>query len=194
LAENIFSKSGSAKHIHDLEVIFESSEARYGKKLDWKSYDVYDAASCLLRYLKLLPDPVIPVGFYDQFTAAINPDDFKGSIKSLQESILSIPSLNRQLLLYILDLIAVFARNDEANHMNSERLASAFHPSLLSRIPRNMSAEDHSRAVDTIVFMVENPDYFVLGMTRLNMQQPMDEATLEVSTTTAEEVSRSKSM
>ena len=75
-----------------------------------------------------------------------------------------MPPLNRQLLIYLLDLLAVFASKSATNLMTSERLVAAFQPSLLSRPPSEMSAEDHTRAADTMVFMVENQDNFLIGM------------------------------
>ena len=142
-------------------------------------YDVYDAASCLLRYLKLLPEPVIPFDLYDRFTAAIGdelppdyafnqvlPDDFNVSkvIVKCQQAIFSLPPVNRQLLLYLLDLLAVFASKSDKNHMTSPRIVAAFQPAFLSRPPSEMSASDHLLAAETMIFMVENQDHFLIGM------------------------------
>lgn len=48
--------------------------------------------------------------------------------------------------------------------MTSGRLVAAFQPLLLSRPTSEMSAEDHTRAAETMVFMVENQDNFLIGM------------------------------
>ncbi|KAG0645569.1 Rho-GTPase-activating 5 [Hyphodiscus hymeniophilus] len=179
-SENIFAQSGSATRVRALEVAFDTP-TRYGKGLDWSTgyhrdmaagteethYDVYDAATCFLRYLKLLPEPVIPSNLYEQFTAAINDEDSfdeAKSIKALQEKLTYLPPLNRQLLLYLLDILAVFASKSEVNGMTSKRLVAAFQPALLSKPPREMSAEDHVRAADTMEFMVHNQDHFWIGM------------------------------
>ena len=201
-SENIFARSGSATRIHQLESIFDDSNQDYGKGLDFRTgdfirrdgsvrrslrnllteptpYDVYDAASCLLRYLKLLPEPVIPFDLYDRFTAAIEdelppdyafnhvlPDDFNISkvIAKFQQATFSLPPLNRQLLLYLLDLLAVFASKSDRNHMTSPRIVAAFQPAFLSRPPSEMSASDHLLAAETMIFMVENQDHFLIGM------------------------------
>ena len=74
--EDIFARSGSAVRVHELETIFDSPP-RYGKGkgIDWTKdrYSVYDAAGCLLRYLKRLPEPVIPCCVYDNFTSILGP-------------------------------------------------------------------------------------------------------------------------
>lgn len=48
--------------------------------------------------------------------------------------------------------------------MTSQRLVAAFQPALLSRPPSEMSAVDHVLASDTMIFMVENQDHFLIGM------------------------------
>ena len=192
-SENIFARSGSATRIHELESVFDEEKYRYGKGLDWLTghfhgreskteptpYDVYDAASCLLRYLKLLPEPVIPFDLYDRFTSALAdelppdfviddmlPNDFDGPklISRFQQLIISLQPLNRQLLLYLLDLLAVFASKSDRNCMTSQRIVAAFQPALLSRTPSKMSASDHMLAAGTMVFLVENQDHFLIGM------------------------------
>ena len=45
----------------------------YGKNIDWTGYTVHDATGVLLRFLKALPEPVIPYEFYSKFTAPIHP-------------------------------------------------------------------------------------------------------------------------
>jgi hypothetical protein len=155
-----------------MENIFDT-EPCYGKGLDWAGYTVHDAASCLLRYLKLLPEPVIPFNTYEQFTAAVDSEvdlNFDQRIATLQGLVTTLLSLNRQLLLYLLDLLAVFASKSETNFMTSQRLVAAFQPSLLSRPPSEMSADDHTRASDKMVFMMENQNYFLIGMSAAEAQ------------------------
>src|SRR5271155_3170014 len=64
--EGIFRLSGSAKRIKDLQHIF-NLPPKYGKGLDWTGYTVHDAANILRRYLNRLPEPIVPLTFYEQF-------------------------------------------------------------------------------------------------------------------------------
>ncbi|KAH6714433.1 Rho GTPase activation protein [Leptodontidium sp. MPI-SDFR-AT-0119] len=166
--ENILYQSGSAKRIFELQTIFNSPD-RYGKGLDWLQYTVHDAASLLLRYLKTLPQSVIPFDHYEQFVSCLEENDETRdpmtSISAFQKSTIDLPPLSRQLLLYLLDLLAVFASKSDENHMTSTRLVAVFQPSLLSKEPQSMTAEDHERAALVMVFMVENQDHFLIGMT-----------------------------
>lgn len=62
----IFRLSGSARRIRDLQNIF-NTPPKFGKNLDWNGYNVHDAANVLRRYLNNLPEPIIPLQFYEQF-------------------------------------------------------------------------------------------------------------------------------
>ena len=127
--ENIFYQSGSAKNVFELQGIFDMPD-RYGKGLDWSQYLVHDAASLVLRYLKTLPEPVIPFDCYSLFIACLSRDaatkDTMTSIAEFQDCVINLSPLNRQLLLYLLDLLAVFASKSQINHMTSSRLVAVF--------------------------------------------------------------------
>lgn len=197
-SENIFARSGSATRIHDLQGIFEDARKNYGKGLNWETsyshgripYDVHDAASCLLRYLKLLPEPVIPFNLYDQFTAALVdelPSDYLTSatllddfvtpkvILRFRQLIIVLPPLHRQLLLYLLDLCQVFVHRADKNGMTSERIVAAFQPALLSRLPSEMSPSDHTLAANTMIFLIENQDHFLIGIGGTGVSDSNDE-------------------
>ena len=87
---------------------------------------MHDAANVLRRYLNNLPEPIVPLDLYDRFREplaghtkeAVGDDegpqiqddfDVDGAIAIYQQLITELPPLNRQLLLYLLDLLAVFA-------------------------------------------------------------------------------------
>ncbi|KAF8418956.1 hypothetical protein EV426DRAFT_299673 [Tirmania nivea] len=160
--EGIFRLSGSAKRIKDLQNIFNTPE-KYGKGLDWTGYTVHDAAAVLRRYLNQLPEPIIPLEYYDKFRAPLSlpPAD---AIKVYKRLIGDLPPLNRQLLLYILDLLAVFASKSEQNLMTSQNLSAIFQPGLISHPSHDMSPEDYRISQDVLVFLIQNQDHFLMGM------------------------------
>ena len=160
--EGIFRLSGSAKRIKDLQNIFNTPE-KYGKGLDWTGYTVHDAAAVLRRYLNQLPEPIIPLEYYDKFRAPLSlpPAD---AIRVYKRLIGDLPPLNRQLLLYILDLLAVFASKSEQNLMTSQNLSAIFQPGLISHPSHYMSPEDYRISQDVLVFLIENQDHFLMGM------------------------------
>ncbi|KAJ0309061.1 hypothetical protein COL5a_001181 [Colletotrichum fioriniae] len=178
--EGIFRLSGSEKRIKELKQIFDSPD-RYGKGLVWDNYTVHDAANVLRRYLNDLPEPVVPLDLYEKFREPLrgatrqavgdaegpqfveNFDD-QAAIVKYQKLITELPPLNRQLLLYILDLLAVFAAKSEENRMNSQNLAAIFQPGMLSHPQHAMAPEEYRLNQCVLIFLIENQDHFLIGM------------------------------
>ncbi|ODQ65533.1 Rho GTPase activation protein, partial [Nadsonia fulvescens var. elongata DSM 6958] len=210
--EGIFRLSGSAKRIKDLQYIF-NAPPRFGKGLDWTGFNVHDAANVLRRYLNNLPEPIIPLEFYEKFrdplrdcttimaylenkTAQQNPSfsqqsesdpskspsehesdnydfeygipedsplgrDILRAVDRYQVLIANLPPLNRQLLMYILDLLAVFASRSEENLMPAPNLAAIFQPSILSHPTHDMSPSDYHLSRAVIEFMIEHSNKFL---------------------------------
>lgn len=182
--EGIFRLNGAAKRIKDLQTLFDTPD-RYGKGLDWTGYTVHDAANILRRYLNQLPQPIVPLEFYERFrdplrshqaqavgdtdaqnhgTPQAGNFDHAAAISTYQRLITEIPPLNRQLLLYILDLLAVFASKQEQNRMDSANLAAIFQPGMLSHPSHDMSPMEYRLSQDVIIFLIENQDNFLIGM------------------------------
>ena len=179
--EGIFRLSGSAKRIKDLQTVFDTPD-RYGKGLDWTGYTVHDAANILRRYLNQLPQPIVPLDFYERARDPLRTHqaqavgdleaqgqdsgdfDHATAITTYQRLITELPALNRQLLLYILDLLAVFASKSDLNRMTSANLAAIFQPGLLSHPSHDMSPQEYRLSQDVLIFLIENQDSFLIGM------------------------------
>lgn len=143
-----------------------------------------------MRYLKLLPELVIPFNTYEQFTAAVDSEvdlNFDQRIVTLQGLVATLPPLSQQLLMYLLDLLSMFVLKSESNLMTSQRLVAAFQPSLLSRPPSEMSADDHTQASDTMVFIVENQDKFMIGIRGANKERAAETQTKPAETPVVQE-------
>ena len=179
--EGIFRLAGSEKRIKELKIAFDSPE-RYGKGLDWTGYTVHDAANILRRYFNQLPEPIIPLDFYDRFrdplrnhqaqavgaieaqSPSVGDFDPDEAIKIFQNLITELPPLNRQLLLYILDLLAVFASKSDLNKMTTPNLAAIFQPGILSHPQHDMAPPEYRLSQDVLIFLIENQDSFLIGM------------------------------
>lgn len=179
--EGIFRLSGSEKRIKELREAFNSPD-RYGKGLDWTGYTVHDAANILRRYFNQLPEPIIPLEFYEAFreplrnhqAQAVGPMDGQKesigdfdmdiAIRVYQRLITELPPLNRQLLLYILDLLAVFASKSDLNKMTTANLAAIFQPGILSHPTHDMAPPEYRLSQDVLIFLIENQDNFLIGM------------------------------
>ena len=177
--EGIFRLSGSAKRIKDLQTVFNSPE-RFGKGLDWTGYTVHDAANILRRYLNQLPEPIVPLLFYQRFRDPLRPyltktaeggasfdltmDQQSQVVSAYQKLITELPPLNRQLLLYILDLLAVFSSKSDLNRMTAANLAAIFQPGILSHPDHDMAPTEYRLSQDVLIFLIENQDHFLFGM------------------------------
>jgi len=179
--EGIFRLAGSEKRIKELKIAFDSPD-RYGKGLDWTGYTVHDAANILRRYFNQLPEPIIPLEFYERFRDPLKNHqaqavgamdaqsptigDFQpdAAIRIYQALITELPPLNRQLLLYILDLLAVFASKSDLNKMTTPNLAAIFQPGLLSHPQHDMAPQEYRLSQDVLIFLIENQDSFLIGM------------------------------
>ncbi|KAL9632587.1 MAG: hypothetical protein Q9164_005228 [Protoblastenia rupestris] len=179
----IFRLPGSAKRIKELQAVFDSPD-RYGKGLDWTGYTVHDAGSIFRRYINALPEPVIPLNFYEQYRAPIrdhqkvatdDPDappdprpaeefDHSAAITTYQKLITELPPLNRQLLLYLLDLLAVFASKHEVNGMDSFNLSAVFQPGMLSHPKHDLFPPEYKLSQNVLVYLIMNQDHFLVGM------------------------------
>lgn len=179
--EGIFRLSGSAKRIKDLQTVFNSPD-RFGKGLDWTGYTVHDAANILRRYLNQLPEPIVPLDFYDRFRDPLrreqrqaqtdgeaqpidlSVDEHAAAVSAYKRLITELPPLNRQLLLYILDLLAVFASKSDLNRMTAANLAAIFQPGILSHPTHDMAPKEYRLSQDVLIFLIENQDNFLIGM------------------------------
>ncbi|BFZ61694.1 GTPase activating protein (GAP) for Rho1p [Saitoella coloradoensis] len=170
--EGVFRISGSAKRIKELQLIFDSPP-KYGKNMDWRGYTVHDAANVLRRYLNQLPEPIVPHDFYEQFRSPIveEPYNETHAIEAYQYLICLLPSLNRQLLLYILDLLAVFASKANENLMTAENLAAIFQPGIISHPNHDMSPDEYRICQKVLIFLIDHQDHFLLGMGPTGMHQ-----------------------
>ena len=158
--------------------LFDSPDP-YGRGLDWVGYTPHDAAHTMLRYAKLLSQPVVPYQNYDSYrnsypllaevTLPLIPDlgimdrGTKRAINALRASMIQLPPLNRQLFEYLLDLMAVFASKSELNKMTCDRIVACFRPGSLSLKPEQMDEEEHIAAHKTLCFMVMYQSELLFG-------------------------------
>ena len=83
------------------------------------------------------------------------------TVQTYRNLIGELPKLNGQLLLYILDLLAVFAENSVANLMPATNLAAIFQPGLLSHPDHNMSPQEYRVSQEVLTFLIEHQDRFL---------------------------------
>jgi len=103
-------------------------------------------------------------------------------ITTYKRLILSMPHANQYLLLYVLDLLSVFARKAEKNLMTAQSsrlfpsfifpyltmrtsltdLAVIFRPGLMSHPSHELSPSEHRLSQDVLEFLIAHQDWFML--------------------------------
>jgi len=83
---------------------------------------------------------------------------------NLQKAHGELPPLNRSLLLYLLDLWAIFASKEDANRMSPLRIADVFQSSVLYHPDDSNEEVDRLFNSNVLKFLIENQDNFLLEM------------------------------
>ncbi|KAI0027876.1 Rho GTPase activation protein, partial [Vararia minispora EC-137] len=167
--EGTFRVNGSNKRMRELQAIFETPP-RYGKSLDWKkeNYTSHDVASVFRRYLTQMPEPVIPYDMYFQVRrpalAPKRPVDQDEVIATYKRLIARLPRANQYLLLYVLDLLSVFARKSDKNLMTAQNLAVIFRPGIMSHPSHELTPAEHHLSQDVLEFLIAHQDWFMLSV------------------------------
>ncbi|KAF9437913.1 hypothetical protein BGZ76_010543 [Entomortierella beljakovae] len=158
----IFRVSGSAKRVAELQLIFDTPP-HYGSQLDWAGYTIHDASNVLRRYLNHLPDPVITLEYYEKFRDVNrNIIDDNEKITAYQELISKLPPPHSCLLMYLLDLLALFSHHSDENLMDSKNLASVFQPGVLSHPDHSMSPGEYMASAAVLKFLIDHQSSFTL--------------------------------
>ncbi|KAG0017085.1 hypothetical protein BGZ80_008625 [Entomortierella chlamydospora] len=158
----IFRVSGSAKRVAELQLIFDTPP-HYGSQLDWTGYTIHDASNVLRRYLNHLPDPVITLEYYEKFRDVhrnLTDDDEK--IAAYQDLISKLPPPHSCLLMYLLDLLSLFAHHSDENLMDSKNLASVFQPGVLSHPDHSMSPGEYMTSAAVLKFLIDHQSSFTM--------------------------------
>ncbi|KAI9484488.1 Rho GTPase activation protein [Zychaea mexicana] len=169
--EGIFRLSGSLKRVAALQETF--NKPSYGVSVDWEGLTVHDAATLFRRYLNQLPDPVIIHEYYQPFRDVMNDnsyDSIEERIDAFQILIGKLPLPHQQLLLYLLDMLNLFARHSEDNRMDASNLAAVFCPAVLSH-PSHNTPVQYKISQRVIEFLIEFQALFTMQMVVHNSKE-----------------------
>ena len=164
---SVFSALSEGPRLEELKLAFSSSPA-YGRGIDWTRYSVNDARFIMLLYLEQLPEPVIPFRYHNRFceplrnvrTSSMDNASFDAekAVGLYQDLIAELPPINRHVLLYILDVLALYK-------IKASGLAALFQPGLLkARGPKRRDPIDTRLSQKVLIFLVDNQVSFPLGL------------------------------
>jgi GTPase-activating protein SAC7 len=85
-------------------------------------------------------------------------------VQHYQKLIAKLTKENQHLLLYILDLLAVFSSKSVQNLMPSKNLASIFQPGILSHPQHDMEPEQYKLSQEVLEFLIDYQNYFLISL------------------------------
>ena len=125
--EGLFRLSGAASDVRQL-----SHEFDMGNPIDLSTYDIHAITGVVKKYLRSLPNPVIPHAYHNAFLRTAVTDNCNDNsscdVKTLLNLVSSLPLLHRHLLCSILHLTSAIQNHTDINMMNPEALAVVLAP------------------------------------------------------------------
>ncbi|KAI9288848.1 Rho GTPase activation protein [Umbelopsis sp. AD052] len=127
--QGIFRLSGAAAEVDELQREFDKAPS-YGKYLDLSKYDIHAITGVLKKYLRSLPQPVIPRPYHDRFLMLVDrPCSRLELLKDVADLALDMPKAHSDLLQYLItQILAAVQQYSQFNLMNHEALAIVFAP------------------------------------------------------------------
>lgn len=172
--ENLFATGSPPTRIQELQATFDDPDG-YGRKMSWANNTIHDAANILLRFLLQLPQPIIPAELYDRFCkpvrdmlhqtggAICSENEYPLILAEHQAAIDALVPLDRQLLLYLLDMLAFVCANPNSLTETTTKLAAIFQPAIISHPDRD-SVPDLLLAQEVLSLLIINQNSFTTGM------------------------------
>ncbi|CCK69566.1 GTPase-activating protein SAC7 KNAG_0C04640 [Huiozyma naganishii CBS 8797] len=81
--------------------------------------------------------------------------DIRAAIKSYEDLFVKLSNDTKQLTIYLLDLLSLFARQSQFNLMSGRNLAAIFQPSMLSHPEHDMDPKEYELSRFVVEFLIE---------------------------------------
>lgn len=143
MCEGIYRVSGSALAIDKIEKFFSStkmeglggassSSTEQLRKMTASALDtdVHAVAGMLKRYLKKIPEPVIPFNEYESFLACSKQHSDDDKLKGMHHVLVALPAANYRVLRMLVDHLNAVVANHQLTKMSTSALATVFAPTL----------------------------------------------------------------
>jgi len=144
--EGIFRISGSPSEVDILQLSFQSTGEIQTE------LSPHAVASALKKYLRELPESVIPFEHqFNLFDALLSPAEIVKTA-SLKRCMNDLPKLNRSLLKALILFLKELAKHSEKNKMNIINLSIVFGPMLMKE------GEDSDNKSSVVLLMLQNAD------------------------------------
>ncbi|KAI7892802.1 Rho GTPase activation protein [Mucor mucedo] len=128
LVEGIFRLSGAAPEVENLLLDFDKPPT-YGKYIDLRTYDIHAITGVVKKFLRQLPDPVIPIMCHSEFIEIYDRSfSTKATINALALKIQQLPREHFHLIYYMIMMASLIQKHADINMMNPEALAVVLAP------------------------------------------------------------------
>lgn len=125
--EGIFRISGNSARMKEIQASYDK-----GIKIALDAEDIHVVAGILKRYLRELPEPLVPFSTFTSLSAVANevtPDDIK--IATIQASLCELPAISFHILDQLTILLSKVAANHATNKMTASNLAIVVGPNIM---------------------------------------------------------------
>ncbi|KAJ9064563.1 GTPase activating protein (GAP) for Rho1p [Entomophthora muscae] len=163
--EGIFRVSGSLGRMRELQMYFEKNLILCPIPFEDLGLHPADVAGVLTRYLKMLPKAVIPPKFFHLFRQISSQLSDSDQALEYQALVNSLPTSNRDLLIYLLDFLSEMAQHAPKTLMDVNNLAKVFQPSILSLSQHALVPAEYNHSKEVLEFLI-------LNFTSLTLYEP----------------------
>ena len=174
--EGIYRVSGSALAIDKIEKFFSSAKmegfgnasASVTEQLRKQTAsaldtDVHAVAGMLKRYLKKLPEPVIPFSEYESYLSCSKQLSEEKKVQSMQRVLQSLPATNYRVLKMLVEHLNAVVENHQVTKMSTSALATVFAPTLArdsSGSPQREIMDNGAKTRSTELLLLHAGDLF----------------------------------
>ncbi|KAL5497395.1 hypothetical protein EMCRGX_G013860 [Ephydatia muelleri] len=156
-AEGIYRIPGKVALINSLSM--DIDKGNYSQ-LDSGYDDIHTIGSLLKKFLKDLPDPLIPSNLYVHFINAARIPSERERMKTLKELVFNLPPVHYHTLKFLLTHLYKVSEYSEANKMNINNLCLVFGPTIVRDIGGSNELHAFQRGYNVIDPLLKNVKEF----------------------------------
>uniref|UniRef100_A0A8C4RA44 Rho GTPase activating protein 5 n=1 Tax=Eptatretus burgeri TaxID=7764 RepID=A0A8C4RA44_EPTBU len=164
--EGLYRVSGNKTEQEALQKQFESDHFMSFEALD---LNVNTVAGCLKAFLTELPEPLLPCDVHADLVEAYEIPDKTGRLLALRGKLKKLPTINQEVLRFIITHLHKVSQYSSENFMTAENLSICFWPTLMrpdfSSVDALTATRSHKYVVETFIaqcpFIFYNQDEVV---------------------------------
>lgn len=165
--EGIYRISASTSTVEKLEQYFDKLNLNDTKSLNSiLEIDINAVSGLLKRYLKKIPDSLIPASEYNRYVLIGNIKSDASKINMLKDMIDRIPKSNKLVMYLLANHLNEISSNEQWNKMNLKSLATVFAPTLIrdESLNPHQEIQDNKLKTEVTEFLFMNYKFIFQGI------------------------------